>query len=80
MREYTASVNEEDESREKQSKDEKKRRKNRQMAAENALCCDLSSCTFIALNRAGLVNHQRQAHSQPHFSVCAICGKQFHQQ
>ena len=81
VRESTARVNEEDELREKQSKDEKKkRRENRQMAAENALHCDESGCTFIALTRAGLVNHQRQAHSPPHFSTCTICGKQFHQQ
>ena len=81
VRERTARVNEEDELKEKQAKDEKKkRRENRQITKESALHCDKPECTFITLTRAGLVNHHRQAHTQPHLDSCSHCGRLFHRQ
>ena len=73
VRERTARVNEEDELKEKQAKDEKKkRRENRQITKESALHCDKPECTFTTLTRAGLVNHHRQAHTQPHLDFAHI--------
>ena len=73
LSERTARVNEEDELKEKQAKDEKKkRRENRQITKESALHCDKPECTFTTLTRAGLVNHHRQAHTQPHLDFAHI--------
>ena len=81
VRERTARVNEEDELKEKQAKDKKKkRRESRQITKESSLHCDKPECTFTALTRAGLVNHQRQAHTQPHLDSCSHCGRLFHRQ
>ena len=81
VRECTTRVNEEDELREKGSKDEKKkRRENHQIAEESALHCSETGCTFTALNRAGLVNHHRQVHTQPHHEACINCGRLFKKQ
>ena len=62
------------EAQEKHRKDEQKRRREaRQMPSELALQCSAVGCGFTALNHAGLVNHQRQKHSQIHTGRCKFC-------
>ena len=45
-----------------------------------ALTCDSPGCTFQAVNRAGLVNHQRQIHSPPQLIPCPYCGREIKRQ
>ena len=81
VKERAQCVNEHDELKEKKQKDDKKRRREgRQMAAEAALHCEYSECTFVALNRAGLTNHTRQKHQLPHFNQCTHCNRTFNRQ
>ncbi len=74
-------VNERDELQEKKQKDDRKRRREgRQMASEAALHCEHPGCEFMALNRAGLVNHTRQKHQEPQLGQCAHCQRTFNRQ
>ena len=69
------------EAQEKHRKDEQKRRREaRQMPSELALQCSAVGCGFTALNHAGLVNHQRQKHSQIHTGRCKFCNCTFKRQ
>ena len=81
IKERAQSVNEHDELTEKKQKDDKKRRREGwQMTAEDALHCDYSECTFVALNRAGLTNHTRQKHQPPQLNQCTHCNRTFNRQ
>ena len=81
VKERAQSVNEHDELKEKKQKDDKKhRREGRQMAAEDALHCEYSECTFVALNRAGLTNHTCQKHQPPQLNQCTHCNRTFNRQ
>ena len=51
----------------------KRRQEKRQRQAESTLHCDFLGCTFIAANKAGLVNHTHQKHTQSHFAICQYC-------
>ena len=74
-------VNERDELQEKKQKDDRKRRREgRQMASEAALHCEHPGCEFMALNRAGLVNHTCQKHQEPQLGQCAHCQRTFNRQ
>ena len=74
-------VNERDELQEKKQKDDRKRRREgRQMASEAALHCEHPGCEFMALNKAGLVNHTRQKHQEPQLGQCAHCQRTFNRQ
>ena len=77
----TEELNAEDEKEEQHKKDEnRKMRVERQAQAEAALACDWPGCTFQAVNRSGLVNHQRQSHSTPQLTPCPYCGKEIRHQ
>ena len=67
----TAELNAQDEKAEQHKKDEKRRCIERQVQREAGLACDWPGCTFTAVNRPGLVNHQRQSHSSPHACIVA---------
>ena len=74
VKEEVELVNEHDELQEKKQKDDKKRRREgRQMASEVALHCEHPGCEFMALNRAGLVNHTRQKHQEPQLGQRTHC-------
>ena len=61
----TQDINTRKEAEEKDRKDEQKRRHEARQSTSNLdLLCNIESCGFTALNHAGLVNHQRQKHSQ----------------
>ncbi|MDA8001968.1 MAG: reverse transcriptase domain-containing protein [Alphaproteobacteria bacterium] len=65
---------------EKSRKDEKKRRREQRLIdSEEALHCDHPGCSFQALNKAGLINHQR-SHSVTARIPCQFCHQMFHQQ
>ena len=65
---------------EKSRKDEKKRRREQRLIdSEEALHCDHPGWSFQALNRAGLINHQR-SHSVTARIPCQFCHQMFHQQ
>ena len=71
-------LNEAAEREEEAKKDEKKRRREQQNetdATHNAFTCDVTGCGFIARNRAGLTNHQRQKHSHQVQQQCQHCKK-----
>ena len=50
------------------------------MASEAALHCEHPGCEFMALNKAGLVNHTRQKHQEPQLGQCAHCQRTFNRQ
>ena len=61
-----AILNEEAEKAEEEKKDDMKRRREQQNQCEgsqSAQACNEPGCGFVARNRAGLINHQRQKHS-----------------
>ena len=69
-------LNNQAEQEEKRRKDfRKRRREERQRQAESALHCSFLGCSFIAANRAGLVNHTRQKHAQPQLTMCQYCSR-----
>ena len=71
-------LNEAAEREEEAKKDEKKRRREQQNetdATRSAFTCDVTGCGFVARNRAGLTNHQRQKHSQQVQQECQYCKK-----
>ena len=71
-------LNNQEEQEEKRRKDfRKKRHEERQRQTESALRCDFLGCTFIAANKAGLVNHTRQKHTQSRFATCQYCSRPF---
>ena len=71
-------LNSKEEQEEKRRKDFcKRRREERQRQAESALHCVFPGCTFIAANRAGLVNHTPQKHTQPSVVICQYCSRPF---
>ena len=77
----TSHLNDTKEAGEKHHKDEQKRcRETRQTTSNLALCCTEEGCGFIALNHAGLVNHQRQKHSPYSNGQCHFCHQTFNQQ
>ena len=77
----TEKLNAEDEKEEQHRKDEKRRRRvESQMQSEAALACDWPGCTFQAVNRSGLINHQRQSHSTPQLTPCPYCGREIRHQ
>ena len=76
-------LNKKAEETEKSCKDDKKRRRKQrelQLNSENALQCSHPGCSFRALNKAGLTNHQRQRHSNTLRSQCQYCHQHFNQQ
>ena len=74
-------LNERDEHEEVKQKDERRRRReNRLVQANAALSCPHPGCVFVALSKAGLVNHCRQKHQQPLHAQCMHCGKVVRQQ
>ena len=74
-------VNAEAEQEEKKRKDRRKRlREQRQADAEAGLHCNHPGCSFVAVNKAGLTNHQRQKHTLSQVAVCAFCAQSFAQQ
>ena len=81
IRSETSHLNDIKEAGEKHRKDEQRhRRKARQMASDLALHCTEEGCSFIALNHAGLVNHQRQKHGLSSTGQCKFCHKAFNRQ
>ena len=69
-------MNSRSEVEEKERKDfRRRRREERQRQAEAGLQCNLPGCTFIAANKAGLVNHSRQKHRQPCMVPCQHCSR-----
>ena len=56
---------------------EKKRCEERLQLEDLALHCSFPGCTFVASNKAGLVNHTRQKHSQPQMTTCQFCSCPF---
>ena len=74
-------INVQAEQEEKQRKDERKRlREQRQADVEAGLHCDLPGCSFVAVNKAGLTNHQRQRHAPTQVAVCDFCMRTFQRQ
>ena len=74
VKQSVRALNNLEEQEEKRRKDfRKRRREERQRQAESALHCDFLGCTFIAANKAGLVNHTRQKHTQAQFKLCQYC-------
>ena len=66
VREGAEEANERDEYEEVKRKDDGKKRRENWLAQENtSLTCSQPMCAFVALSRAGLVNHCRQKHQQP---------------
>jgi hypothetical protein len=74
-------LNQQAEAREKSRKDEKKRRRMLQLIdSETALHCNHPGCSFQALSREGLTNHQCQRHSSSQRTQCRHCHRTLHQQ
>ena len=74
-------LNKQAEEIEKDRKDVRKRRREQRLIdSENALCCCHPGCSFQALNKAGLINHQRQRHSNISRIQCQYCHQTFYQQ
>ena len=74
-------LNKQAEDTEKSRKDEKKRRREQRLIdSENTLHCSHPGCSFQALNKAGLSNHQRQRHSTILRVQCQYCHQAFNQQ
>ena len=74
----TGHLNDTKEAEEKTRKDEQKRRREaRQTSSDLALRCTEEGCGFIALNHAGLVNHQRQTHGPSSTGQCQFCHQTF---
>lgn len=74
-------LNQQAEAHEKSRKDEKKRRRMQQLIdSAAALHCNHPGCSFQALNKAGLTNHQRQRHSTTSRTQCRHCHRTLHQQ
>ena len=74
-------LNQQAEASEKGRKDEKKRRREQRLAnTENSLHCHHHGCSFRALTKAGLTNHQRQRHSTIPSLQCQYCQRTFSQQ
>ena len=74
-------LNKQAEDTEKSHKDEKKRRREQRLIdSENTLHCSHPGCSFQALNKAGLSNHQRQRHFTVMRIQCQYCHQTFNQQ
>ena len=68
------------EANEKSLKDEKMRRHEQWLVnTQNALHCDHLGCSFRALTKVGLTNHQRQCHSTISRFQCQYCQQTFSQ-
>ena len=68
----------------KQAEDTEKSRKDKEkqqlINSDNSLHCNHPGCSFQALNKAGLTNHQRQCHSAILRTQCQYCHQTFNQQ
>ena len=81
VREGAEELNKHNEHEEVKWKDERRqRRKNRLVQANAALSCPHPGCIFVALSKAGLVNHCRQKYQQALHAQCIYCGKVMLQQ
>ena len=77
----TSQLNNKMEAREKHTRDEQKRRREtRQTSSDLGFHCTEQGCGFSALNRAGLVNHQRQKHGATMTGQCHFCQQSFNRQ
>ena len=75
------SLNKQAEELEKSRKDVRKwRREQRLLVSANELLCSHPGCSFQAVNKAGLTNHQRQRHSTILMLQCHYCHQSFNQQ
>ena len=74
-------VNHQAEIREKSRKDEvKRRREQRLLDTEHSLHCNHPGCSFRAITKAGLINHQRQRHATNLKIQCQFCHQMFSKQ
>ena len=79
IRDSVEHLNRRAEDTEKSRRDEKKPRREQQLIdSEKALHCD-PGCSFQALNKVGLINHQC-SHSATARIPCQFCHQMFHQQ
>ena len=80
IKKEVATLDAEAEELEQQRKDERRQRREEDAIAWVGLEC--ANCGFTAQNKAGLVNHQRQKHSDAaQMTVtCQFCGQAFKRQ